>query len=358
MKRILMLVPRPWDSTWGQEKDLIGELNETYSFTVLEHLDYDNLKKTYSVPKNTKVIYRKTKRKPSVAYLLEFGYRNLRDSWKYDHDIYITYATLGNMVTVLSERLRGKKVLLIYADDLPELYKKRSAIGAWVTKYISNPVTALCANHIVTTAHLLREDIGFKGKSTYLPNGVHVSSIKKAKTKKKPFTVGFVGFFGEWINFDMLLEAAKQNPKVRFLLVGGGGDYEAVKKKARGLKNVVFTGFVHRDRAYEYIRDDMDVCSVPFHVNRLTDRVSPIKLFEYWAHGKPVISSRFYEVEKTGKGIVQFADTVQEFSKVLSELQKSSYYKTVAAKGLTAVKQYDWSALGRRYKEILQKHLS
>lgn len=361
MKKILLYTPRQWNLQWGQEKDLINSLNKDYEITVLEFFDYLNLKGVYDNPKNTNVIIRKTKLKPGVIFGINSEIRNFRDSIRYKHDILITYLTAGTVLATIFSRLRGKKVVLIYADDMPELHKNSSYLTYIVTKYIFNPLSALFANKIIVTARLLAEDITYFGKKPiYLSNGVNLvdysKPVKPIRITKKPgsFVLGFIGGFGEWVDFDMVLDFAKANPDVNVLLVGDGEQFSIVKKKSEGLKNITMTGMVPRAKAMQYLAG-MDACLIPFKIIRLTDRVSPIKLFEYWAMKKPVISSNFYEVKETGKGIVLVANNPDEIRDAVNKLRKSKRLKdNIIKKGFETVKNYDWNIIGKKYLKIIK----
>ncbi|MBS3060387.1 MAG: glycosyltransferase [DPANN group archaeon] len=354
-KTILLAIPRPWDQMWGQEKDLINELNSTYDITVLEWFDRDNFERKYTIPNNTQIVFRKTKINRGLASTISNTVRSITDVLKYPHDIYITYNTLSNTFALILEKLRGKKVLLIYADDLPELYKTNSYLAYWLTKYIANPIASRVANKIVVTASLLEKDIDVGHKTTWIPNGVNLSLIKRTKLKKSGrFTVGFVGGFGNWVDFDIVISVAQRNMDIDFLLVGDGEEYSYVKNKTKGLKNVILTGMVHKDRANGYM-GMMSVCLIPFKKNRVTDRVSPIKLFEYWGHGKPVIVSRCYEMVKTGKDLVLYADNAEELEQQILKLENDDRLRSaLAKKSINEVKNFDWKVLGHKYKEILK----
>ncbi len=368
MPRILMYSPRQWDLQWGQEKDLINILNTTYAVTLLEFPDYMNLKSVYPAPKHTHIIYRKTHVKPGVSFGIFLEWSNLNAACTQSYDTVVTYLTAGSTFASIAAKIRGKKVILIYADDLPEIHKRSSHLSALLTKYFFNPVSALFADKIIVTAKLLARDIDHFGKEPiYIPNGVHVKTYKNTNmiTKKpqshtnhdlhkshKLFTLGFVGGFGHWVNFDLLIDYAKKNPQVNVILVGDGEQFSDVNIKCRELKNVKFTGMVSKEEVKKYIAL-MDACIIPFKIMRLTDRVSPIKLFEYWALGKPVISTRCYEIMQSGKDTVLYADTLPELERVMHDLiHDIPFRKRIIKDSLQKVKQYDWDVLGKKYIEV------
>lgn len=355
-KKIIIFSPRQWNLQWGQEKDIANMLKDEYDITMLELFDNIGYKKVYRLEGINSVL-RRTRLKPSLAAGIVHEFRNLKDSLKYSYDILISYLPAGSLIAMALARLRGKKVLLIYADDYPELHKNISYLGYIVTKYFFNPLSALFASKIVVTARLLADDIAYFGKKPiYLPNGVDLKSFGRATASRpKRFTLCYMGAFGKWVNFEMIINYAREHPKVNFDLLGDGEMLEKVKKSAAGLKNVKFTGMIPRDDAREYARR-ADACIIPFKILRLTDRVSPIKLFEYWALRKPVISTSTYEIKKTGDGIVLFADSQKELHKAITRLREDKqFYAKVQELGYEEVKKYDWHALGKKYKKLLNE---
>ena len=371
---IILFTPRVWDSTWGQEKNLVAELKKYHQITIIDVIDYglryatELQGKQYPVPKGVKIIKRQTKMPAGIVFGIYTELRNVWDFWRAGGrkvDIVITYFTAGVILTVCLAKCLRKKVLLIYADDYAEFFRSKSSPVAWFTEHIGTPLVAKLSDAVVTTAHKLKEDlIRFNAEITVIPNGVNVQKLKtyydnlsEQKLKEnfpRPFTVGFVGGFGTWIDFDMVLTIAEALPDVQFKLIGSGDQFDEVSERARELENVWVPGILPYEQAMTELAT-MDVCLIPFKVNRITDRVSPIKLFEYWAMKKPVISTRFYEVCKVAEGKVCFIDTAEDLKNTILQLQEHGEQREeMAEKGFQEVGLYDWSKLGKRYLDILQ----
>ncbi|MFH1850638.1 MAG: glycosyltransferase [archaeon] len=347
---------RVWDSTWGQEKNLVEVLAKKHEVRIIDLVDYDNRYSQkgmkYGVPKNATIVRRGTSLKPGILLGMYSEMENLSALVNMRFDVFVLYSTLGNVLASLYAKITGRRVVLIYADDLGELFAKKSRIGGWLTSHIFTPAIARLADHVVTTAHKLKSDMEkYNSRVSYIPNGVDLKRLKKGKDKHKRFTIGFVGGFGEWVDFDLVIKLAKE-VDADFVLIGGGPLLGYVKDKAKDLPNVTVTGILPYEKAMKEI-SKAHVSIIPFRVNRLTDRVSPIKLFEYWGLGLPVISTPFYEAEKAGEGIVEFAETAKYFKKAIERMRDKAHRDEVAAKGLAKVKENDWAELGKRYLEII-----
>ncbi len=150
-----------------------------------------------------------------------------------------------------------------------------------------------------------------------------------------------------------MLDVATKLRDVDFLLVGGGDQFDGVREKSRSLGNVMLTGMLPHDETAKAIAK-MDLCLIPYNRNRQTDRISPVKLFEYWAMGKPVVSTRCYEIERIGHDRVLFADDADELSKLIVKLRDDKGLRhELARKGMEEVVKYDWKLLGRIFSDRL-----
>lgn len=145
------------------------------------------------------------------------------------------------------------------------------------------------------------------GKILVVPNGVDGERFNPEYSKpirlSKDLTIGFVGLLMEWCGLDLLMEAllrlpAATRPKV--VVVGDGAAEEHFRKNAyqMGLSN--FFTFMGK-RPWEEIPNliaGFDLCySGQIRTKSGEMYLSPLKLYEYLAMGKPVIASRFQDAK-------------------------------------------------------------
>jgi glycosyltransferase involved in cell wall biosynthesis len=145
------------------------------------------------------------------------------------------------------------------------------------------------------------------GKIVVVSNGANTSLFKPLKQEicKKELGldaeisyVSFVGNFAPWQGVEYLVKAApfilSQFPKCRFLIVGDGIMKNELIKLAGELgveDRFIFTGVVAYFRVPLYINAS-DACVAPFIFARNAKiGLSPLKLYEYMACGKPVVAS-------------------------------------------------------------------
>ena len=98
--------------------------------------------------------------------------------------------------------------------------------------------------------------------------------------------IGYFGTVGEFMDFDLLAYLAESRPRWTFLLIGL---IAADVSRLRHFPNVIFAG----PRPYETLprwAAAFDVAIYAHRVNRQTKHSNPLKLREYLATGKPVVS--------------------------------------------------------------------
>lgn len=160
-------------------------------------------------------------------------------------------------------------------------------------------------------------------------------------------TVGYVGALAEWLDFDLLEKVARLRPDVVFILIGPDLD-GSTPSKLTEMQNIRCLGVKVHDEVPIYLQY-FDVTMIPFLVNEVTHAVSPIKLFEYMAAAKPVISTPLKEcIQYPG---VLVADSPQMFSNRIEEaLQLKSDREYIALLQDVAVEN-SWE---NRAEQIMQ----
>jgi glycosyltransferase involved in cell wall biosynthesis len=162
----------------------------------------------------------------------------------------------------------------------------------------------------------------------YLPNGVEYDrfsaecinlpdgfDIDPLWMNGKPLA-GYFGAMAEWFDYDLLDAVAALRPDWNFLLIGPMHD-NSLRDRGRSLlkrPNVRWIG----PRDYQELPGYLqlfDAATVPFVINDITLATSPLKLFEYFAGGKPVIATAMPECEAFSE--VHTARDADEFSRAL-----------------------------------------
>jgi glycosyltransferase involved in cell wall biosynthesis len=120
--------------------------------------------------------------------------------------------------------------------------------------------------------------------------------------------IGYFGTVGEFLDFDLLAGLAEARPQWTFLFVGL---LAADVSRLRRYPNVVFAGPVPYESLPRWAAV-FDVAVYAHRVNRQTKHSNPLKLREYLATGKPVVSVVTPETAAFAE-VVYLADTPQAY---------------------------------------------
>lgn len=168
----------------------------------------------------------------------------------------------------------------------------------------------LAGSDLVTTvSEPLRRHLDtprLSGRLHLLPNGVcgdwidaPAAPVERATLSPRPDAalVGFVGALFEWVDAELIAEVALLLPEVDFAIVGP--TRRGVKvDPLQGLTNVHCHGPVPFDRVPAVIAA-LDVCLIPFKRDLISEYADPLKVYEYCALGKPVISTVLFNAGGT-----------------------------------------------------------
>lgn len=123
----------------------------------------------------------------------------------------------------------------------------------------------------------------------------HTATLQSAH-----FNVGYVGQIYPGKGMEIVLPLALACPWADFHIVGGSEqDIDHWRAKAGSARNLTFHGFVPHARTGSYLAA-FDVVLAPYQrvvrgagndVANLADWMSPLKAFEYMAHGKAIVAS-------------------------------------------------------------------
>lgn len=154
---------------------------------------------------------------------------------------------------------------------------------------------------IVTTAEALRDDLARRRPglpAALIRNAVDPAAFRAAAARAarpadlpadgRPI-IGFVGALFEWIDWPLLLRAADALPDARFVFVGPHNQPQQIEALARR-GNVRLLGPRPYDAVAAYVAA-FDVCWVPFAAGHITRAANPVKIYEYLALGKPVVTT-------------------------------------------------------------------
>jgi glycosyltransferase involved in cell wall biosynthesis len=178
------------------------------------------------------------------------------------------------------------------------------------------------ADMVLTTSPATAEELrALNPQARFLPNAVDarlVVSPEAVRTLRgRPRQIGFLGVISPRTDIDLLAAVATGVPGAELVLVGWIDGREQEMQKVLKLSNVRFMGWVPFDRVSSHI-DSFDVCIIPHRDHPLTRSQSALKLYQYLARGKPVVTTPINGAEDLGS-LIRVARTREEFVRMVAE---------------------------------------
>jgi glycosyltransferase involved in cell wall biosynthesis len=217
--------------------------------------------------------------------------------------IYVRASLLSTAGVELSQRTGAPLILEANAPLASEQQEYRG--GGRIDLYQGAERELITgASHVVVVSDSLVSYVrGFDVEATrihVLPNGVDVNRFppRGPQTDREALPVlGFVGGLKPWHGVEFLPEVLKlvqqQFPATTLQIAGEGPLRSTIAERAAALgvtSSVTMLGAVHHDAVPEVVRG-FDVALAPYPELGHQFYFSPLKLFEYFASGVPVVAS-------------------------------------------------------------------
>lgn len=188
------------------------------------------------------------------------------------------------------------------------------------------------ADVIFTVSEGLIDFFGRKEKVLFVPNGVDAEHFAKGvcdhnrvgrpKSNTQRPLVGYHGIIQSRVNMSTIEYVATNMPEVDFVIAGPiwkemQGEVDALRK----LPNLFFQGLVAYSDLPSLI-SCFDVTIIPHKVDHFTQSMNPLKIYEYLAAGKPIISTAVAGADQF-QDLIKLAvspeDFVQKIRKALNQ---------------------------------------
>ena len=301
----------------------------------------------------------------------DYGYLAVRAARKWEADL--VYTRLPQAAVIAA----WKSMETIYEiHDIPQ----GTAGPLLFRSYLKAP----CAHRLVTITQALKDEIiqiyGIPGSHPSvlvaldgvdlgryddIPNPAEARRLLNAHCNlnmdEECFTIGYTGHLYSGRGVALMLEMAERLPSLTFMLVGGEREDVTnlhLRVESRNLENIILTGFVPNASLPRY-QAACDELLMPYQYKvagssggDISKYLSPMKLFEYMACGRPILSSDlpvFREVLNDRNAILITPDDIDQWVASIEELRSDPDTRTeLANQAKMDVKQYTWKARAER----------
>jgi glycosyltransferase involved in cell wall biosynthesis len=218
---------------------------------------------------------------------------------------------------------------------------------------------------VFVTADGLKERMeNFHSDVRLVPNAAQIEHFRGTQTSTiHPLLegipeprIGYIGGIGTWVDQELIEALAKARPNVHFVMVG---PVETDVTQLNKLQNVHFLGL----QPYAELPQFLAGFQLTLHAfvrNELTESVNPVKIYEYLAAEKEVLSTASRELDKLSEVIWVTRDTDQALDALDRILAGET--RTTADHRQSFVQAHSWDArvdiVEEALQSILPPHLS
>ena len=212
------------------------------------------------------------------------------------------------------------KGMIIYdcMDNHEALYPDQKRVGKVLQQ--EQRLVQYCDLLIVSARKLQKKMdfiAGYK-KSVLIRNGMMLRDtleIKKSVVRQN-YDICYIGTISEWFDEETVRKSLAEVPNIQYQLIGPG---RATIENER----VTYHGTIAHDKLGQTI-EAYDCLVMPFKVNEIVASVDPVKLYEYIAFGKCIVSVFYEEIERFGD-FVYFYKDADEYIALLKELSEKGF---------------------------------
>jgi len=206
----------------------------------------------------------------------------------------------------LLKKMKFNKIIFDCIDDIKSIPNTKEII-------INTEENLIKESDIVfTTSNALNRKCIQLNENTYmLKNAVSkefLNEKNRVNADKKKKVVGYVGTIYEWFDLAIIEQLAKCNTDIDIILAG---PVRIDVSTLMEYNNVKLLGKVSYEEVEKLI-ESFDVCLIPFIVNDLILNTNPVKLYEYFSKGKPVVTANIPEIREF-ENLLYAYDNSEEF---------------------------------------------
>ncbi len=220
------------------------------------------------------------------------------------------------------------------------------------------------ADILFAVSPALQERYAQEGRSSFLlPNGVDIEHFSSALSDRvsAPLDlaslpsprIGFVGTIDPlWVDLQLLDQLAGLRPEWSIILIGP----LSKQMSQRDLPSrLIYLGSRPYSALPGYLKG-LDVCLIPFRDNRISRSASPLKLYEYLAAGREVVTTPVPDPGPLSP-YVRMAERGPDFVRAIEEALPMAGDPKACWRKVEAVREHSWDRRAELALQEIQKAL-
>lgn len=258
-----------------------------------------------------------------------------------------------------AQRLSGRKFLYEVYDDYTFDFGTGESIPRMVE--VEREILPKAEHVFFTSQPLMDRKSDLATHASLVGNGVNYEPFARfrptaGEARGRP-VAGYLGNLSDFFDWNLMHEVCVALPDVDFVLHGQIeadklGDHRAVHAAMMRLPNVAFTGRVGRELGAAAVAR-YDVLLIPFVVNEAMHAVNPLKLWEYYATGRPVVTTPMDAIQER-EPLAITAHGVQAWVAAIRRCLGGDAAAAHAAEARIArAEEHRWDQITRRHASVL-----
>ena len=234
------------------------------------------------------------------------------------------FKVIYDFVDELSSEISGYNITSKMIEDHEKLLRDKENVLVVSTakklKDIANKFRGENENNILAPNAVNLED--FKNHGNEIGE-----KIQPIVNKRKPI-IGYYGALAKWFDYKLIEQLAKEREDYEIVLIGMDYDGSYDQSNLKDYSNISYLGMIDYKDLINYSRY-FDVCIVPFIKNDITDSTSPLKIFEYMALEKPIVTTDINECKNYESCLISkdYDEFIRNIDKALNlEVDNKEYF--------------------------------
>lgn len=271
--------------------------------------------------------------------------------------LWITHPMAADYISKLGERIifYDRTEDFAYKHDCPATFQN-------FMKKNDSKIIKRADFIFVQTKEMLKEISAEKQNVFWVPNAVDILWFNNDEASNAPDMreishpiLCYCGNINSRVDFELLRYVVTKHPEWSLVIIGhlasGVNGFSLLKD----FKNVHLLGIKPYKELPSYLRK-CDVCLIPHKIDKFTESQSPLKLFDYMAAGKPIVSTNIAGV-RDYKNIVKIGYTKEDFVFLVEEALANDSKEEIEKRQAIAL-QNTWEKRTEDIYKILKLHLS
>jgi len=267
-------------------------------------------------------------------------------------NIPMIHRTFDIVHEIILEKYLQKKVLKIEQESYPEFNEVIAN-----TPYMKSWAEEMGGKNVIVVEQGVDPEI-----MKQLPKDKTL--MKKYGISENDKVVMYLGSILSHSGLEVILDSMpnilKNIPNFKLLIVGDGSHLLSLKQQAKKLgisEKIIFTGFVAYKEVPKYC-SLANLCINPFRIIKMTDKLSPVKIFDFMSCGKPVLATplkgMLYDFPKDSKTIIY--SELNDFEQNIISYLQNNHLEEIGNRSRNFVEEhFTWEIVAEKMLNEFEK---